>query len=608
MTREGGTVDATSADEGMLSAYWQETQRLLAHRVQAASIFFLLFAGAITTLEVIYFPTRRSALLLTCAVYAALCVAAVVAVRRRPDRTFAITVAATNALALCMTAYSAAVHNRAEMLVLTLTLYLTGVVLLFPWGLRGQALGSLGAALGYPLSTFAGATTASPSVYGLAALSTAVGLTLTGAYLLERHRFAAYWRAAELERAQLFSAALLEVARALNATIRDPQALAEQMAACARQALAADWAALLRWNESGRTFELAAGSGVPAAVAEEIRTIGFSPQVIAPFERTLRRNGWVALTNSESSEPLAQTLLQRWRLAAFLSQSIMREQQITAVVSCCYVQPRGPFRPQERRLLAAIANQAAVALENARLMEEARAANRLKSEFVATVSHELRTPLNVIIGYTDLLREAALGDPGEQSAALDRIRQQSLQLLDLIQAMLDVSRLDAGGLRLNLEEFDLGALFASLRTSVPSNWCGPKVKVDWLNRGGAATLRTDRGKLEMILRNLIHNALKYTEAGAVSVAAEEVGDQAQVCFSVTDTGPGIALEDQTAIFEMFRQASATPGRDGGVGLGLYIVKRLSEALGGSVSVHSQPGAGACFRVVLPRQGPRTAAG
>lgn len=240
------------------------------------------------------------------------------------------------------------------------------------------------------------------------------------------------------------------------------------------------------------------------------------------------------------------------------------------------------------------------AAEAARHAAESQRANAAKSEFLATVSHELRTPLNIIVGYTDLLLEGAFGERVDQLDALGRIQQQSRQLLDLIQSMLDLNRMEAGGVSLVVEEFSLGGALDNLRTSLPATWCKPGVVLTWdAHDVAATTMRSDRGKLEMILRNLIHNALKYTESGSVTVSAHADHGLGRVRFAVADTGQGIDAADLSGIFEMFRQGSNGPPRGGGVGLGLYIAKQLTDALGGEIRVSSQLGAGAQFTVQLP---------
>jgi len=228
----------------------------------------------------------------------------------------------------------------------------------------------------------------------------------------------------------------------------------------------------------------------------------------------------------------------------------------------------------------------------------AQRANQAKSEFLSTVSHELRTPLTVIIGYTSLLLDDAL--PAVQGRdALQRVHHQSLQLLDLVQALLDLDKVEAGGVAVKVESFRLGDLIDSLRASLPSAWCKIGVTLEWVAPAPQALLRTDRAKLEMVVRNLVHNALKFTEAGRVTVSADAMGVPGRLLFTVTDTGSGIDGAELATIFDMFRQGAGGAARPGGVGLGLYIVKRFTDALGGEVGVESQPGRGTRFTVSVP---------
>lgn len=250
------------------------------------------------------------------------------------------------------------------------------------------------------------------------------------------------------------------------------------------------------------------------------------------------------------------------------------------------------------RILRDASSQAALARDNARLVEEARAADRAKSEFLSTVSHELRTPLSVIVGYSDLLLDNTF-EAQEQPAIQRRIREQADLMLNLVQALLDLNRISSGKPRLNIEAFDLGELEARLRRNLPSSWRNPAVELHWSPAGEPIAMLSDPGKLEMILRNLIHNALKYTREGSVTVSTEP-GPDDTVCFKVADTGEGIAADDLPTIFAMFDQGAHSAPRGGGVGLGLYIVKRFTEVLGGTVSVESTPGKGTSFRVTLPR--------
>jgi len=234
---------------------------------------------------------------------------------------------------------------------------------------------------------------------------------------------------------------------------------------------------------------------------------------------------------------------------------------------------------------------------NARLVNEANSAHEAKSEFLATVAHELRNPLGVIIGYTDLLREGVLTDPADVDDALMRIHGQALGTLDMLQNLLDIDKIEAGQVRLDTCEFDLAHFLDELRSAIPQSWAKDDVEITWTLPTPGITLTSDRRKLAAILRNLIHNASKYTHAGQVAIVSEEPTN-GTINLSVSDTGEGIPASDLAHIFDRFRQARNST-RDNGVGLGLHIVKRFSKALGATIAVASEPGHGTRFVLTLP---------
>jgi signal transduction histidine kinase len=258
------------------------------------------------------------------------------------------------------------------------------------------------------------------------------------------------------------------------------------------------------------------------------------------------------------------------------------------------------FTRRQLRLADGLAHHAAIALQNARLVADLEEADRLKSEFVSTMSHELRTPLNVIIGYTEMLREEAVGPvTTAQRDVIDRLDARGRELLDLIEATLHVGRLEAGRDMIELATLPLADLLRALHASTVGLPHAPAVEFDWQMPAELDRLIvTDRAKVALVVRNLVSNAFKFTAEGTVQLRI--AFEDGALAIEVEDTGIGIDEEHLPLIFDMFRQVDgSSTRRHGGVGLGLYIVKQFVTRLGGTVSVKSTLGRGTCFRVLLP---------
>jgi signal transduction histidine kinase len=235
------------------------------------------------------------------------------------------------------------------------------------------------------------------------------------------------------------------------------------------------------------------------------------------------------------------------------------------------------------------------------LNRELREANRLNSEFLATVSHELRTPLHVILGYCEMLGDGGAGEVNdEQRQMLASIQQYSKLQLDLITNVLDFSRLASGNISFHVERFALPALLSDIRALYESRYDHAALRFDIAVAPDVPELTTDRIKVQEVVRNLVDNAIKFTPAGAITLAAHANAGGSSVVVEVRDTGPGISEEELGYIFDAFRQVGqSSTRRTTGVGLGLSIVKQLVEALGGAVSVDSRVGEGSTFRVEVP---------
>ena len=232
--------------------------------------------------------------------------------------------------------------------------------------------------------------------------------------------------------------------------------------------------------------------------------------------------------------------------------------------------------------------------------EAAEAANRTKSEFLATMSHELRTPLNIIMGYTDLLCEEEFGllEP-KQKEVLGRVDQKARELYELITAVLDLAAMETGRAQARNSQVQMATMFQELKNEFYELQERSGLTWGWRSDAELPAICSDAGKLKVVLKNLISNAVKFTNSGSITVAAR--GCDGGIEISVTDTGIGMPPEALQAIFEPFYQLDGSNARRyEGTGLGLHIVKRLLDLLGGSVTVESEVGRGSTFRVWIPR--------
>ncbi|HEX8695036.1 MAG TPA: PAS domain S-box protein [Longimicrobium sp.] len=236
-----------------------------------------------------------------------------------------------------------------------------------------------------------------------------------------------------------------------------------------------------------------------------------------------------------------------------------------------------------------------------RLKDEAEAASRAKSDFLAVVSHELRTPLNAIIGYGELLVGEVVGRVNEtQRHHLDRILASAALLRELIDQLLSLSRIEAGEETLRRDAVDVAALAAEVASVVQPLAARKGLALEVDVAPFPAPLCTDRSKLRQILLNLLSNAVKFTDHGSVTLAARCDGAGAAAVFEVRDTGPGIPPEHWETIFAPFTQLDQSrTRREGGTGLGLTVTRRYSALLGGDVTVASTVGRGTVFTVRLP---------
>jgi len=293
-------------------------------------------------------------------------------------------------------------------------------------------------------------------------------------------------------------------------------------------------------------------------------------------------------------------------LVSYLGVPMIAKGEVLGVLSF-YTRGRNEFDSEEVEFLTTLAGQVAIAIHNSTLFEQTKKqalelekANKVKDEFLSVMSHELRTPLNVIVGYTDILFDGMLGEINlEQQEALGKVLGRSSDLLNMISSILDATSIEAEATRVESEETNLKEFINELKSTcdVP---IGKMIRLNWDFPSDLPVFKTDSTKLKQIIQNLVNNALKFTDKGHVTVTVRHDPEAKIIEFKVADTGVGIPKDALPIIFDMFRQADSSETRNyGGVGLGLYIVKKFTELLGGKVGVESELSKGSTFTLRFP---------
>jgi signal transduction histidine kinase len=295
-----------------------------------------------------------------------------------------------------------------------------------------------------------------------------------------------------------------------------------------------------------------------------------------------------------------------------LSTPLVRDGDVVGVIGVYRDEVR-PFADRQIAQLETFANQAVIAIENVRLFKELQARNleiedksrqlevasQHKSEFLANMSHELRTPLNAIIGFSEVLSERMFGDLNEkQEEYLKDIYASGQHLLSLINDILDLSKIEAGRMELELTDFHLPTALDNALILVRERAGRRSITLQMSVDERLGEVRADERKIRQIVLNLLSNAIKFTsEGGRIEVRAVPVDGSVEV--SVSDTGVGIAPEDQQAVFEEFRQVGTAAKKVEGTGLGLALSRRFVELHGGRIWVKSEVGVGSTFTFTLP---------
>jgi signal transduction histidine kinase len=585
-----------------LAAYRAEQDCIVEQRLPLTIAIYLGMIVLAIAVEA-SFPERRSAALAFLGLHVSVsgCWLAVIKLRpaRLPIGPLAVGLAVS--WSVVMTAYTLSVIYNPERLASGQICLLYGLFFLLPWRWSHQLAVSLTALAGI-VATVPLAPNQEQLAYALIVVATGLLTSVGGVIYLDRYRFDGFVRTAQLVRASRekeeeaeIAAALLHVSETLSERVNQPDLLAH-LTRIAVETVGCDWGTTFAREDRDGVYRLAGLFGEPAGVRHEIEVAEFDERNL-PLIQVLVPGALVEIPDAQAQELVPPGLLARWQVASQLVAPIALGGRIVGALCLAHRERRGPFSARERRLAQGIVHATALALASSALINDLRAANALRSEFVSTMSHELRTPLNVILGYAEIARDDTLDD-ADRRDLLARIEDAGRDLLRLIEDTLAMGRIEAGRDRVDLAPVPVADLWERLRRDCARLPQKASVALEWRGLDAAAELVTDAQKLTIVVRNLVHNALKFTEAGWVRVQASLEEDA--LLLAVSDTGIGIPARDHATVFEMFRQGDGSDTRRyGGTGLGLHIVQRYVGQLGGSVTLASAPGVGSRFTVRLP---------
>jgi signal transduction histidine kinase len=362
-------------------------------------------------------------------------------------------------------------------------------------------------------------------------------------------------------------------------------------------------------RREGTGYRLAANFGFPPEFVEYVREVLIEPGRNTLVGRTALEGRTIHIPDIRADPEYTWfEVAERGGAHTLLGVPLMREGVPIGVFNLARAVVR-PFTEKEIELVSTFADQAVIAIENVRLFDEIQDKNRQlaeasehKSQFLASMSHELRTPLNAVIGLTEMMVTNVAHFGTEKALEpLRRVNAAGTHLLSLINEVLDLSKIEAGKLELNLEPVNLACLIDEVIGTAGGLAEKNKNRLTVKTQENLGALTADSMRLKQILLNLLSNACKFTKAGEVALRVRKVADGRDwVELAVADTGIGLTPEQQAKLFQDFTQAdSLTARRYGGTGLGLAISRKLARMMGGDVTVTSEAGKGSVFTVRLP---------
>jgi GAF domain-containing protein len=413
-------------------------------------------------------------------------------------------------------------------------------------------------------------------------------------------------RTGELTRSVSELRALGEVSQALSSTL-DVDVVLNTIVTRANDLIGADGCTIFEYNEVTEQFHLRATRNLEPRLVELARGTPLrkgDQGILGQLPMGRQAVQVPDITAGSYSSPISDALIEAG-YRAVVAVPLIREDHLIGALTMNRKTP-GEFPAETIELLQTFATQSALAIQNARLFREIEqksreleAASRHKSEFLANMSHELRTPLNAVIGFSEVLSERMFGELNEkQDEYLKDIHASGQHLLSLINDILDLSKIEAGRMELELSDFDLPMTIDNALTLVRERAARRSIALNTAVDERVGQVHADERKIRQVLLNLLSNAIKFTpEGGRIHVEARSVNESIEV--SVTDTGVGIAPEDQEAVFEEFRQVGTAEKKVEGTGLGLALSRKFIELHGGKIWVKSEVGAGSTFTFTVP---------